>query len=68
MFNEPTLNLYVGGMAVEQVQRTKLLGVIVDRKLSWSQHIDGVVNKMGRGLSVIRRCSIFLPKNEMSLK
>ena len=63
--NDPKLNLYIKGMAVEQVQKTKLLGIIVDSNLSWAQHIGKVVVKMGRGLSVIRRCSHFLPKNIM---
>ena len=36
---------------------TKLLGVTLDCELSWSKHIDAVVAKMGRSLSVIKRCS-----------
>ena len=39
---------------------TKLLGVTLDCKLSWSKHIDAVVAKMGRRLSIIKRCSAFL--------
>ena len=31
---------------------TKLLGVTLDCKLSWSKHIDAVVAKMGRNLSI----------------
>ena len=40
-------------MTVEQVEETKPLGVTLDCKLSWSRHIDLIVVKMGRGLSVI---------------
>ena len=47
-------------VAVEQVEETKLLGVTLDCKLSWSKHIDSMVVNMGRGLSVIKRCSAFL--------
>jgi hypothetical protein len=39
---------------------TKLLGVTLDCKLSWSKHIDAVVAKMGRSLSIVKRCSAFL--------
>ena len=39
---------------------TKLLGVTLDWILSWSKHIDTVVAKMGRSLSIIKRCSAFL--------
>ena len=34
--------------------------VTLDCKLSWSKHIDSMVVKMGRGLSVIKRCCDFL--------
>ena len=49
--HKPQLNL---------VEMTKLLGVTLDCKLSWSKHIDAVVAKMGRSLSIIKRCSTFL--------
>ena len=39
---------------------TKLLGVTLDCKLSWSKHIDAVVAKMGRSLFIIKRFSAFL--------
>ena len=39
---------------IEQVEVTKLLGVTLDCKLSWSKHIDAVVAKMGRSLSIIK--------------
>jgi hypothetical protein len=45
---------------IEQVEVTKLLGVTLDGKLTWSKHIDAVVAKMGRSLSIIKRCSTFL--------
>ena len=50
----------MNGVAVEQVEDTKLLGVTIDCKLSWSKHIDSMVAKMGRGLAIIKRCSAFL--------
>jgi hypothetical protein len=39
---------------VEIVELTKLLGVILDWKLSWSKHIDITVAKMGRSISIIK--------------
>ena len=58
--SRPQLNLVMNGVAVEQVERTKLLGVTLDCKLSWSKHIDSMVVKMERGLSIIKRWSDFL--------
>ena len=45
---------------IEQVEVTKILGVTLDCKLSWSKHIDAKVAKMGRSLSIIKCCSAFL--------
>ena len=47
-------------MEIEQVEVTKLLGVTLDWKLSWSKHIDTTVAKMGRSLSIIKCYSNFL--------
>ena len=38
--SRPQLNLVMNGVAVEQVEETKLLGVTLDCKLSWSKHIQ----------------------------
>ena len=54
--SKPQLNLVLNKVAVEQVQETKLLGVTLDSKLSWSRHIDLLVQKMGRNISVVKRC------------
>jgi hypothetical protein len=45
---------------IEQVEVTKLLGLTLDCKLSWSKHIDTTVAKLGRRLSIIKCCSSFL--------
>ena len=50
----------MNGVAVEQVEETQLLGVTLDCKLPWSKHLDSMVVKMGRGLSIIKKSSAFL--------
>ena len=50
----------MNNVATEQVEETKLLVVDLVSNLSWSKHIDSMVTKMGRGLSMISRCSAFL--------
>ncbi len=48
-------------MSVEQVTTVKLLGVKLDNILSWSKHIDYIVSTMGKGITVARKCSAFIP-------
>jgi hypothetical protein len=50
----------MNSVVIEQVQKTKLLAVTLDCKLSWSKHIDTTVARMGRSLSTIKCCSAFL--------
>jgi len=53
---EPELRLCIDGTSIKQVKVTKLLGVTLDDKLSWSKHIDTIVNKMDKALAAVRRC------------
>ena len=50
---KPQLNLVINNVEIKQVEMTTLLGITLDCKLSWSKHIDAVVAKMGRSLSVL---------------
>ena len=45
---------------IEQVEMTKLLGVTLDFKLSWSKHFDRIVAKMGRSMSIVKHRAAFL--------
>lgn len=57
------LNLHIESNVVEQVIRFKLLGVRLDNLLSWSEsdQIDHIVSKMGRGIAMSRKCSVYCP-------
>lgn len=39
LFDDPQLHLSLSGIAIKQVEETKLLGVMLDRQLSWSYHM-----------------------------
>jgi hypothetical protein len=55
----------MNGVAAEQVEETKLLGVNLDCKLSRSKHIDSMVAKMGKVISVIKRFSHHTPRKQV---
>ena len=58
----PTLNLTIENTKIEQVNEVKLLGIIVDDKMSWNNQIDQMVIKMGRGMGAIKHCRKHMPK------
>ena len=60
--NKPQLNIIVKGMPIEQVEDTKLLGITLDNKLTWSKQVDKTVAAIGRNLSVIKRCAKYIPQ------
>lgn len=45
---------------IEQMNKIKLLGFTIDGQLTWSDHIDTIVIKMGQGIAVARRCSQYI--------
>ena len=47
------LNILIDGNKIEEVRKTKFLGVIIDNKLSWKDHVAHVVGKVSRGLGMI---------------
>lgn len=57
---EPLLNMLINDVKVNQVRETKLLGVTLDERLSWSTQINKTIAKMGAGISVIKRCTKYL--------
>jgi len=54
--NEPYLDdskLKIDGLEVSRVQVTKFLGILVDEKLSWSNHVNAVCKIVLKNISVI---------------
>lgn len=47
--------------AVKLVSKKRLLGVVVDNRLSWSDHVDSVCCKVGRKIGALRRSFRQLP-------
>ena len=64
---KPQFELYIKGVTIEQVEEPKFLGITLDGQLSRASHIDNVFVKMGRGMSVIKRCSAFFTQTSTVL-
>ena len=55
------VNLFLDGNRLERVTSTKFLGVFLDEKLKWTQHLNHVAIKLARGLGIMGRVSKILP-------
>ncbi len=56
----PILNVSIGDKCIEQKTEVKLIGLIIDDRMSWNSYIDQRVIKMGRGMAVVRQCKKFI--------
>lgn len=66
LLNKPcNLNLTIDTTSVEQVTKTKLLGVKLDNQLSWTDQINHIVSRMGRGIALSRKRVPFCPPSVM---
>ena len=54
--NHPTISL--DNFQVERASYQKHLGIILDEKLKFKQHVDNAISKINKGISVIKKTSL----------
>ena len=59
----PTISL--NNVQVERVSYQKHLGVLLDEKLNFKQHIDSAISKVNKGVSVIKKLRHNLPRKSL---
>ena len=52
---------------MRRVKLVKCLGMIVDDKLTWSQHVDYISSKITRNIGILKSIRHFIPKESLSL-
>ena len=57
------IKLKIDGHAIHEVCKTKFLGVFIDNKLNWKDHISYISSKIARGLGMIIKARNYLNKN-----
>jgi hypothetical protein len=66
--NKPYLddcNLKIDSLKVNRVQVTKFLGVLVDEKCSWSDHINAVYKNVSKNIYNIDKVKHMLENNHL---
>ena len=56
--------LRINGQKIPQVNSTKFLGVIIDDRLSWEDHVSHLENKLKSSLVVIKRIIKYVPQSQ----
>ena len=50
---------------IDEVKNTKFLGVIIDNKLTWKDHINYVAGKVSRAIGMIVKAKKYLRKEAL---
>ena len=55
----------MNGVFLQRINSLKYLGVIIDHKLNWTQHIAHVRNIVSKGIGIMYRARNYLTKNSL---
>ena len=59
------LNIEIDNQKISPVFKTKFLGVVIDSKLSWKEHISYITGTIARGIGVITKVRKYLNKDSL---
>ena len=59
-----SLTVHVNSVELEQVQSHKLLGVIIDTRLNFNEHIDNLCKKLTQRIAVLKKIRRHLPLDQ----
>ena len=62
---DSTLKIHIDNQDIEEVLSTKFLGVIIDSKLTWKQHISHISGKIASSIGMIIKAKYYLNKNAL---
>ena len=57
------ITLNFAGKKLDKPDHVKFLGIIIDSKLNWKNHIDYISNKLNSGVYAIRKLKLLLPRS-----
>ena len=59
-------DLFIAGVKIDMVDKTKFLGVVIDPYLTFNAHISYIKGKVARGVGILNKCKRLL--NASTLK
>ena len=59
------VTIKIDGQNIKRVSKTKFLGVQIDDKLLWKEHVKTVCGKVSRGIGIIIKARKYLNKNSL---
>jgi len=57
--------IIIEGISIDTVSKTKFLGVLIDNKLCWKDHVFYISNKIAKGIGIIRKVRDLLDRDTL---
>ena len=61
------LNLTINNITIKQTNTCKYLGIELDDKLTWKNHIDKVATKISKAIGILFRIRYYLNKSSLNI-
>ena len=58
-------DIYIDGIEIDTVNYTQFLGVIIDNKINWSDHIKYICNNISKSIGIIKKVKSKLNKKTL---
>ena len=62
IINDSVLKIQIGNCFIKRIEQTKFLGIIIDEKLTWKNHVNDISSKIAKAVGVINRIKFIVPK------
>ena len=60
-YNKNVSNIKIDGNNIQQVNKTKFLGVVIEEHLNWALHISHLCNIIARNVGILQKLRYFIP-------
>ena len=57
--------IHINGSTVKQVKQKKILGIIIDNELKWTEHVDELCKKISSAIALLRKAKPYVPHNDL---
>ena len=58
--NKEKVSMKIDNIELENTSSEKLLGIIIDRKLNFKEHLEGILKKASRKVNVLSRITPYM--------
>ena len=66
-YNKNVRNIKIDGNNIQQVNKTKLLGIIIEEHLYWATHISHLCNIIARNVGILQKLWYFVPVDVLKI-